>query len=190
MSADPEEERRTMLASTAHLQEDLELSASDREAAPRPLPPASATRRLGRQPRPPPAGGRGHEGLAQPGRGTQAGRRPHRGGPGPGPRGPAPAQAGPRGRMESADTAQRRAALALAIIGALADGGLRRSEAAALTWGDVELWGDGTGRLTIQKSKNQPEPATVAVTETTARALREFSPAAPNTLSPRPRCSA
>ena len=43
------------------------------------------------------------------------------------------------GRMESADTARRRAALDLAIIGVLADGGLRRSEAAALTWGDVEL---------------------------------------------------
>ena len=48
------------------------------------------------------------------------------------------------GRMESAETAHRRAALDLAIIGALADGGLRRSEAAALTWGDVELWDDGT----------------------------------------------
>ena len=48
------------------------------------------------------------------------------------------------GRMESADTARRRAALDLAIIGVLADGGLRRSEAAALTWGDVELWADGT----------------------------------------------
>ena len=57
------------------------------------------------------------------------------------------------GRMESADTARRRAALDLAIIGVLADGGLRRSEAAALTWGDVELWADGTGRLTIQKGK-------------------------------------
>ena len=43
------------------------------------------------------------------------------------------------GRMESAETAPRRAALDLAIIGILADGGLRRSEAAALTWGDVEL---------------------------------------------------
>ena len=43
------------------------------------------------------------------------------------------------GRMESAKTAQRRAALDLAIIGVLADGGLRRSEAAGLTWGDVEL---------------------------------------------------
>ena len=80
------------------------------------------------------------------------------------------------GRMESADTARRRAALDLAIIGVLADGGLRRSEAAALSWGDVELWADGTGRLTIQKGKNQAEPATVAVTAATARALRDIRP--------------
>ena len=80
------------------------------------------------------------------------------------------------GRMESAETAHRRAALDLAIIGALADGGLRRSEAVALTWSDVELWPDGTGRLTIQRGKNQVEPATVAVTEATARALREILP--------------
>ena len=33
MSADREEERRSILATTVHLQEDLELSASDREAA-------------------------------------------------------------------------------------------------------------------------------------------------------------
>ena len=80
------------------------------------------------------------------------------------------------GRMESAETAHRRAALDLAIIGVLADGGLRRSEAAALTWGDVELWVDGSGRLTIKKGKNQPEPQTVAVTAATARALREIRP--------------
>ena len=59
------------------------------------------------------------------------------------------------GRLESSETAQRRAALDLAIIGVLADGGLRRSEAAALTWQDVELWPDGTGRLTVQKGKNR-----------------------------------
>ena len=79
-------------------------------------------------------------------------------------------------RMESGDTARRRAALDLAIIGVLADSWLRRSEAAALTWGDVELWADGTGRLTIQKGKNQVEPATVAVTAATARALRGIRP--------------
>ena len=80
------------------------------------------------------------------------------------------------GRMESADTARRSAALGLAIIGVLADGGRRRSEAAALTWGDVELWADGTGRLTIQKGKNQVEPATVAVAAAIARALRDIRP--------------
>ena len=80
------------------------------------------------------------------------------------------------GRVESPETAQRRAALDLAIIGVLADGGLRRSEAAALTWGDVELWADGTGQLTVQKGKNQVEPQTVAVTAATARALREIRP--------------
>ena len=36
-------------------------------------------------------------------------------------------------------TACRRAALDLAIIGVLDDGGIRRSEAAALTWANVEL---------------------------------------------------
>ncbi len=79
-------------------------------------------------------------------------------------------------RLETAETANKRAALDLAIIGVLADGGLRRSEAAALSWGDVELWDDGTGRITVQKGKNQPAPPTVAFTESTARALQEILP--------------
>ena len=40
----------------------------------------------------------------------------------------------------------------------------------------MELWADGTGRLTVQKGKNQTEPQTVAVTAATARALRELRP--------------
>ena len=80
------------------------------------------------------------------------------------------------GNIESPAMAQARGAVDLAIVGVMSDGGLRRSEAAALTWGDVEYYPDGTARITIQKSKNQPEPATVAVTETTARALREIQP--------------
>ena len=71
------------------------------------------------------------------------------------------------GHLESAETFQ---------IGVLANGGLRRSEAAVLTWGEVELWPDGTGRLMVQKRKNQIDPATVAVTAATARALREIRP--------------
>ena len=35
---------------------------------------------------------------------------------------------------------------------------------------------DGSARITIRKSKNQTEPATVAVTDTTARALQEIQP--------------
>ena len=82
----------------------------------------------------------------------------------------------PGGHMESAEAAQARGAIDLAIVGVMSDGGLRRSEAAALTWNDVEYYPDGSARITIRKSKNQPAPATVAVTETTARALREIQP--------------
>ena len=80
------------------------------------------------------------------------------------------------GNMEYPETEQARGTVDLAIVGVMSDGGLRRSEAAALTWDDVAFWEDGSARITIQKSKNQPEPATVAVTETTARALREIQP--------------
>ena len=80
------------------------------------------------------------------------------------------------GRMETPAAALTRAAVDLAIIGVMADGGLRRSETAALAWGDVEFWLDGTARLTVQKGKNQPDPATVALTEATARALRGIQP--------------
>ena len=72
--------------------------------------------------------------------------------------------------MESAAVAQARAAVDLAMLGVLADGGLRRSEAAALTWPD------GTARLTVQKGRNHPEPATVALTAAPARALRDLQP--------------
>ena len=63
------------------------------------------------------------------------------------------------GKMETPEGARQRGTVDLAIIGVLADGGLRRSEAAALTWGDVEFWPDGTGRITILTGKNQPEPS-------------------------------
>ena len=88
------------------------------------------------------------------------------------------------GKIETPEGARERAAVDLTIIGVLADGGLRRSEAAALTWGDVEFWPDGTGRITIRKGKNQSEPATVAVTAATARALTEIKKQDPTDTSP------
>ena len=63
---------------------------------------------------------------------------------------------GCEGRLESAETAHKRAALDLAIIGVLAD---------------------GTGRPTLQKGNNQVEPQTVAVNVATARTLGEVRPA-------------
>ena len=40
----------------------------------------------------------------------------------------------------------------------------------------MEFWPDETAYLTIQKGKNQPEPATAARTKATARALRDIQP--------------
>ena len=40
----------------------------------------------------------------------------------------------------------------------------------------MELWDDGTGRITIQKGKNQVEPATVAVTVAATRVLGQILP--------------
>ena len=50
-----------------------------------------------------------------------------------------------RGRTESADTAERRGRLDIAMISVMRDALLRVSEAAALLWGDIEEEEDGTG---------------------------------------------
>ena len=45
----------------------------------------------------------------------------------------------------------------LALVAALSDAGLRRSEASSLTWGDVQRWDDGSGRITVIRSKTDVE---------------------------------
>ena len=62
-----------------------------------------------------------------------------------------------RGRTESADTAERRGRLDIAMISVMRDALLRVSEAAALLWGDIEEEEDGTGRLLIRRSKTDAE---------------------------------
>lgn len=59
-----------------------------------------------------------------------------------------------------------RAARDVAIVQVMADAGLRRSEAAALEWGDVQAEGDGSGRITVRRSKTdqEAEGAVVAIT--------------------------
>ena len=78
-----------------------------------------------------------------------------------------PAQAAERGKFD------------LALVAVLSDGGLRRSEASALTWGDVQRWEDGSGRITVIRSKTDAEAqgATVAITPAAMDALSAIRPA-------------
>ena len=59
-----------------------------------------------------------------------------------------------RGRgLETAEQAGQRGKFDVALVAVLSDGGLRRSEASSLTWGDVVRWDDGSGRITVVRSK-------------------------------------
>ena len=60
---------------------------------------------------------------------------------------------GKRRRKETEAAAAQRALVDLAILQVMRDGLLRRSEASALRWGDVELHEDGSGRLHVIRSK-------------------------------------
>ena len=85
-----------------------------------------------------------------------------------------------RGRgFETAEQAAERARFDLALVAVLSDGGLRRSEAAALTWGDVQRWDDGSGRITVVRSKTDVEAqgAVVAITPAAMGALDAIRPA-------------
>ena len=85
-----------------------------------------------------------------------------------------------RGRgFETPEQAAERGKFDLALVAALSDAGLRRSEAAALTWGDVQRWEDGSGRITVVRSKTDAEAqgATVAITPAAMEALSAIRPA-------------
>ena len=85
-----------------------------------------------------------------------------------------------RGRgVETAQQAAERAKLDLALVAVLSDAGLRRSEASSLTWGDVVRWDDGSGRITVVRSKTDAEAqgATVAITPAAMGALSAIRPA-------------
>ena len=60
--------------------------------------------------------------------------------------------------IETAEQAAERGKFDAALVAVLSDGGLRRSEAAALTWGDVVRWDDGSGRITVIRSKTDAKP--------------------------------
>lgn len=58
-----------------------------------------------------------------------------------------------RRRRETEADARRRGLADIALCSVMRDALLRRSEAAALTWADIASEGDGSGRLTIRRSK-------------------------------------
>ena len=85
-----------------------------------------------------------------------------------------------RGRgTETVEQAAERGKFDVALVAILSDAGLRRSEAAALTWGDVVRWEDGSGRITVVRSKTDAEAqgATVAITPAAMAALSAIRPA-------------
>ena len=60
-------------------------------------------------------------------------------------------------RQESAERAAWRGRVDVTLLSILRDGLLRRSEAAALTWADVELRDNGSALLQVHRSKTDPE---------------------------------
>ena len=61
------------------------------------------------------------------------------------------------GHRESEEEAAKRGAVDIALAAVMRDALLRRSEAAALRWGDVEFRSDGSARITIRRSKNDQD---------------------------------
>ena len=88
-------------------------------------------------------------------------------------------QARKRGRgVETPAQAAEQSKFDPALVAVLSDGGLRRSEAAVLTWGDVRRWDDGSGRVTVIRSKTDAEAqgAVVAITPAAMGALDALRP--------------
>ena len=73
----------------------------------------------------------------------------------------------------------------LALLATLRDGLLRRSEAAALTWGDVEFRDDGAALINLRRSKTDQEAEGVVlyIGRKAAHALLAIRPA-PELLDP------
>ena len=87
--------------------------------------------------------------------------------------------AGAGGRQESAERASCRGRVDVALLSALRDGLMRRSEAAELTWADVELNNNGSALLQVRWSKTDPEGegAVLYIGKAAGEALRAIRPA-------------
>ena len=81
-------------------------------------------------------------------------------------------------RGESARDAERRGRVDVVLLSVLRDGLLRRSEAAELRWGDLELQEDGSARLHVRGSKTDPEAEGVVlyIGQAATQALQAIMP--------------
>lgn len=87
---------------------------------------------------------------------------------------------GQTGRRESAAAARRRGDIDIAIASVMRDALLRRSEAAGLRWGEVELCPDGSSLITIRRSKTSNASAVQYVGLEATEALRRIRPPNPH----------
>ena len=95
-----------------------------------------------------------------------------------------------RGRgFETAKQAAERARFNVALVAVLSDGGLRRSEASSLTWGDIQRWDDGSGRITVIRSKTDVEAAGAVVAVNPPPPCRPWTSASRWALTVARRCS-
>ena len=88
----------------------------------------------------------------------------------------------PGGQLETPATARRRALVDIALITVMRDGLLRRSEAAAVSWGDLEPATDGSGRLTVRSSKTDQsgEGTVLYLSPASMDALSQIRPPRPD----------
>lgn len=81
-------------------------------------------------------------------------------------------------KLESEENARRRGLVDIALVALMTDAGLRRSEAAVLTWSCIRVADDGSGRVFIKYSKTDTlgKGSMTACTEQTMRDLQAIKP--------------
>ena len=85
-----------------------------------------------------------------------------------------------RGRsFDTADQAKERGRFDVALVAVLSDAGTETFRGSGVTWGDVQRWEDGSGRITVTRSKTDVEAqgAVVAITPAAMNVLEAIRPA-------------
>ncbi len=80
------------------------------------------------------------------------------------------------GRVERQCTATKRGRKEVALIAVMRDALLRRSEASALTWGDVEFHEDGSGIVIIRRSKTSLSARALYIGPEAVADLKRYMP--------------